>query len=296
MFLLGKGSQRDNGSIQVGHLVNIHSRITFLEGRCSPLARPFLRLGLTLAGFFLWGVFQGFLSGVLGLEEANIPNWAIISFIALIVLFPFWRMVPEVAGRFGRKNGRIASAASAVLFIPFIVIALLSGLKYVGFTSEWFQFAAALFLLAASEEIVCRGFMMDALGFRRSRLTGLLLSSLAFAMLHLSNSHAAFTGIVNIFLAGILFGFLRLVTDGLFYPILVHWLWNLTTGMVFGWSVSGHALLPTIFRTVNHPPWGAFGPEESILMTIGTLGAIAVLIKKLYLSDSKVLPDSHETF
>jgi membrane protease YdiL (CAAX protease family) len=198
-------------------------------------------------------------------------------------------MVPPVAGRFGRKNGRLAVAASAVLFIPFIVIALLSGLEYVGITSGWFLFAAALFLLAASEEIVCRGFMMDALGFRKSRLTGLLLSSLAFAMLHLGNCHAAFAGIVNIFLAGVLFGFLRLVTDGLFYPIMVHWLWNLTTGMIFGWNVSGHALLPTFFRTTNRPPWGAFGPEESILMTIGTLGAIAVLIKKLYLSENKVL-------
>ncbi|MCK5115052.1 MAG: CPBP family intramembrane metalloprotease [Candidatus Aegiribacteria sp.] len=295
MFLLGKGSQRDNGSLQVGHLVNIHSRITFLERRCSPLARPFFRLGLTLAGFLLWGVFQGFLSGVLGLEEANIPNFAIVSFIALIVLFPFWRLVPEVARRFGRNNGRLAVAASAVLFIPFIIIALRSGLEYVGFTSEWFQFAAALFLLAASEEILCRGFMMDSLGFRRSRNSGLVLSSLAFALLHLGNFHAGFASIVNIFLAGALFGLLRLLTDGLFYPVLVHWLWNLTTGMIFGWNVSGHALLPTIFRTTNHPPWGAFGPEESILMTIGTLGAIAVLIKKLYLPDNKALPGTRGT-
>ena len=41
----------------------------------------------------------------------NIPNWAILSFIALVVLFPFWRMVPRVAGWFGRVNGRIAAAA-----------------------------------------------------------------------------------------------------------------------------------------------------------------------------------------
>ena len=267
----------------------MHNRITFLEGRCSPLVRPFLRLGITLAGFFLWGVFQGFLSGVLGLEESNIPNWAILSFISLIVLFPLWRLVPQVAGWFGRINGGIAAAASAVLFIPFIIIALRSGLEYVGFTSGWFLFAGGLYLLAASEEIVCRGFMMDTLGFRKNRLAGLLLSSLAFAMLHLSNCHAAFAGIMNIFLAGVLFGFLRLLTDGLFYPVLVHWLWNLATGMVFGWNVSGHALLPSIFRTTVHPPWGAFGPEESILMTIGTLGAIVVLIKKIYISDNSAL-------
>ena len=267
----------------------MHGRTAFLEWRCPSFARPIVRLGITLAGFFLWGVAQGFLSGILGLEEPNIPNWALLSFIALAVLFPFWRMVPKVAGWFGRKNGRIAAAASTVLFIPFIIIALRSGLEYAGITSGWFLFAASLFLLAASEEIVCRGFMMDALGLRRNRITGLLLSSLAFAMLHLGNCHAAFAGIVNIFLAGVLFGFLRLLTDGLFYPILIHWLWNLATGMIFGWNVSGHELLPTIFRTTDHPPWGAFGPEESILMTIGTLGAIAVLIKKIYISDNSAL-------
>lgn len=274
--------------------MNMRGKATFLEKRCSPLARPFFRLGIALAGFVLWVWFQGFLSVVLGLEENCIPNYAVAGFIALIVVFPLWKLVPEAAGKFGMKDGRIALAASVALFIPFIVIALLSGLEYVGITSGWLLFAAALFFLAASEEIICRGFMMDALSFRRSRLSGLLLSSLAFAMLHLGNDHVAFIGIVNIFLAGALFGFLRLVTDGLFYPILLHWLWNLATGMVFGWNVSGHAFLPTVFRTTDHPPWGTFGPEESILMTIGTLGAIAVLIKKLYLPDSNVFPAFRE--
>ncbi len=274
--------------------MNMQGRTTFLEKRCPSLIRPIFRLGITLLGFYLWVWFQGFLSGVLGLKEDCIPNWAVISFISLIVVFPLWRLVPEVAGKSGKKEGWTAVAASAVLFIPFVVIALLSGLEYIGITSEWLLFAAALFFLAASEEVICRGFMMDALSFRKNRFAGLLLSSLAFAMLHLGNYHAAFAGIVNIFLAGILFGLLRLLTDGLFYPILVHWVWNLVTGMVFGWNVSGHTLLPTIFRTTNHPPWGAFGPEQSILMTIGTLGAIAVLIKKLYSSNDAALPEFTE--
>lgn len=261
--------------------MNMHGRVTFLE-KCPPLIRPFLRLGITLAGFLLWMWLQGFLPGVLGLEKNCIQNWAVAGFIALIVVFPLWRLVPEVTGKSGKKNGWIAAAASAVLFIPFVVIAVLLGLEYTGNTSGWLPVAAALFFLAASEEIICRGFMMDVLSFRGSRLTGLLLSSLVFAMLHLGNSHAGFAGIVNIFLAGALFGLLRFLTDGLFYPILVHWFWNLLTGMIFGWSVSGQILLPTVFRTAAQPPWGAFGPEESVLMTIGTLGAIAILIKKLF--------------
>ncbi|MEN8208250.1 MAG: hypothetical protein ABFR50_03260, partial [Candidatus Fermentibacteria bacterium] len=101
--------------------MKLPGRTTFLELRCPSPARPFLRLGITLAGFLLWGVFQGFLAGLLDLERSSIPNWALLSFISLIVFFPFWRLVPEVAGRFGWKNGGIAAAASAVLFIPFTV-------------------------------------------------------------------------------------------------------------------------------------------------------------------------------
>lgn len=281
-----KGRKRNHGSIQIGSTMNMNGKATFIEKHCSPAARPFLRLGIALAGFILWVILQGFISGILDFVENWVLNMSVAGFISVIVLFPFWKLVPEITGISGRRNGRTAAAASAVLFIPFIVIAFSSSVEYAGVGAEWLLFATALFFLAATEEIVCRGFMMDALSFRRSGLTGLLLSSLIFTMLHLGNDHASFAGIANIFLAGVLFGFMRLVTGGLIYPTLLHWLWNLMTGMVFGWNVSGHALFPTIFRPITHPPWGAFGPEESILMTIGTLGAIAVLMKKLYLPDN----------
>jgi membrane protease YdiL (CAAX protease family) len=268
--------------------MNMNDKAAFLEKHCSPVSRPFFRLGIALAGIILWVILQGFLSGVLGFIENCILNLSIAGFIALVVLFPLWKLVPEITGRSERRNGWTATAASVVLFTPFIFIAFSSGLEYADVGAKWLLFAVALFFFAATEEIVCRGFLMDALSFRNSKFSGLLLSSLVFAMMHLGNDHVSFTCIANIFLAGVLFGFTRLITDGLFYPILLHWFWNLATGMVFGWNVSGHALFPTIFRPITHPPWGAFGPEESILMTIGTLGAIAVLMKKLYLPDNDV--------
>jgi hypothetical protein len=59
--------------------------------------------------------------------------------------------------------------------------------------------------------------------------------------------------------------------------------------MVFGWSVSGYDLMPTIFKPLSSPPWGGFGPEESILMTLGTLGGILLLVR--YIGSSH-----HEAF
>ncbi len=280
--------ERYDGCIQICYIVNIQRNTVFR--RCPSYIKPFFRLGVVLGGFVLWVLLQEFLSRIFSFIENGILNYAATGFISLGVLFPFWKLVPEVAGKTGRRDLRSAAAASAVLFIPFIVIALVTGFSYTGFNPEWLLFAAALFFLAASEEIICRGFMMDAFSFRGNRIAGLMLSSFAFAMLHLGNSHASYAGIANIFLAGILFGLIRMITDGLLYPTLLHWLWNLATGMVFGWSVSGHALLPTLFKPLYHPPWGSFGPEESILMTIATLGAIAVLVKKMYLPDYDTLP------
>jgi uncharacterized protein len=261
---------------------------TFLE-RSRPLSRPFFRLGITLAGFIFWVILEGFVYDILNFIDGSIVRSAFSGFISLAVLIPFWWLVPGAAGRTGKKEFRMALAASAVLFLPFIVTALLTGSAYAGIPPVWFLYAAALLFLAATEEFLCRGFMLDAMSFGGNRLTGLLLSSLAFAMLHLGNDYASFAGIVNIFLAGALFGFLRFLTNGLLYPVLIHWIWNLTTGMIFGWNVSGIELA-SIFRPLNPPPWGGFGPEESILMTIGTLGAIAILVKKLYLPDNDALP------
>ena len=134
---------------------------------------------------------------------------------------------------------------------------------------------------------------MDSLSFGGSRLTGLLLSSLAFAAFHLGNDCVSAAGIANIFLAGALFAFMRIATDGLVYPTLFHWLWNLMTGMVLGWSVSGHSLMPSLFGPASSPPWGGFGPEESILMTVGTLGAILILLKRINSPDDDEPPGVH---
>lgn len=115
------------------------------------------------------------------------------------------------------------------------------------------------------------------ISFGVNKPAGLALSSAVFAYLHVTNECALVSGILNIFLVGVLFGLIRFLTNGLVYPVMIHWLWNLDTGMVFGWSVSGHTILSSPFRPVLRPPWGGFGPEESILITISIAGCLTVL-------------------
>ncbi|MFO8183432.1 MAG: type II CAAX endopeptidase family protein [Candidatus Aegiribacteria sp.] len=262
----------------------------FLETGVPGKARPLTRLAIAVAGVVIWGYLQALSGGFLSFIEDFIPRYALAGIPALLPVLLFWRLVPPVAGVLGAGDGRAAAASAAALFLPFAAVALRFGLEYQGISGRWFVFALSLLLLAAWEEIVCRGFLMDCLSFRKSRLTGLLLSSAVFSMMHLGNENASAAGLANIFLAGALFGLLRIVTGGLWYPVAVHWIWNLMTGMVFGWNVSGHILMPTLFSPVTPPPWGGFGPEESFLMTVGTVGGMLILLKRIYSPDDEAHP------
>ncbi len=259
---------------------SFHQEKKFIERVCSGKSRPFCRIGIAFAGFLLWVIVQAILSQSLYFIENDILNISVAGFLALVILLPLWRLLPGVTRKLGAENSLIVAAVTFILLCPFLVIAFRSGMGYMGLSFRWFQFAMALLLLATTEEVICRGFILDALSFKGKRIVGLLLSSVVFAYLHVTNDYASVTGILNIFLAGVLFGLLRFLTNGLVYPVLVHWLWNLVTGMVFGWSVSGNTMLPSLFRPVLRPPWGGFGPEESILMTISIAGCLIILGKQ----------------
>ncbi len=252
----------------------------FIERVCSGKSRPFCRIGIAFAGLILWIIVREILSQSLGFIENDILNIAASGFLALAILLPLWKLVPEVTRISGADNSSIVAAVTFILFCPFLIIAFRTGLQYIGFTFRWVLFSAGLLMLAATEEIICRGFILDALSFRGKRIIGLLLSSAVFAYLHITNDCASVEGILNIFLMGVLLGLIKFLTNGLVYPVMVHWFWNLVTGMVFGWSVSGYTMLPSLFRPVLRPPWGGFGPEESILMTISITGCLVVLAKR----------------
>jgi|GEM_PF-595910 len=240
-----------------------------------------VRFLFALFGVGLWILGQARMGGLFIFLGDGLSAQAVSGLLATAFVLPFWKRFRLPGGMVGLRPGAPALMASTALLVPFTVIALTSRPVWSGpDMSAWLVMAAALLLLAATEEIVCRGFLMDTLSIRGRAWIGLLLSSGAFASMHLWNRNVSAAGISNIFLAGVLFGLLRLTTGGLVWPVVLHWAWNLFTGMVFGWSVSGHEPMPTLFSCRELPPWGAFGPEESILMTIGVVGASLILMRE----------------
>lgn len=145
---------------------------------------------------------------------------------------------------------------------------------------EWFAVAAALFLLASAEEVVFRGFLLNTLSFGGRLLPGVLLSSVLFAIVHFDNTGATLIGVVNVAIIGVLLSLVRFFSGGLILPSVIHWFWNLMTGMVFGWRVSGYTL-PSLFRPGLQNLWGSFGPEGSILLTVSLAAGIAAAVLTL---------------
>ncbi len=239
---------------------------------------PLKRISFAVLILFLYLLFEVIFFGLFDFIDDPILRQAEGGFIAIVALFLLFRKLPTVASHFRVDNPRTALLSTLIIAGPFLVIAMMSNPEFIGVSSNWFIYAGALFFLAATEEILCRGLLMDVFSFRGKWQEGAVFSSLLFALLHIGNSNLSFLGLFNIFLAGIVFGLMRMTTDGLVLPTVVHWFWNFFTGMIFGWSVSGHKLLPTLFRCEDTPHWGSFGPEESYLLIVTLAGSILYLI------------------
>lgn len=128
---------------------------------------------------------------------------------------------------------------------------------------------------AAAEEIVFRGYPLQTMTRARLAWVGLILPSILFAWVHMSNPNVVpgFT-LLNTTLAGIWLGVAYLRTRSLWFPLGIHWSWNWMMGAVLGLPVSGIEKLtpdPLLRATDAGPAWltgGTYGIEGGAACTI----------------------------
>lgn len=140
-----------------------------------------------------------------------------------------------------------------------------------------------VFLPAAiHEELVFRGYPFQKL-VRVNRTLAVVFVALLFAGLHANNSSVTLIGLMNIFLGGVLLGVAYLRYGRLWFPIGLHFAWNLMTGPILGHEVSGYQGEDTVFTESGQGPWwlsgGEFGLEGSVVMTVVELLAIGLLAR-----------------
>ena len=133
---------------------------------------------------------------------------------------------------------------------------------------------ALLFVAALAEEAMFRGYGLQTLTRAKLAWLGVLLTSVPFAIVHLSNPNVV-PGVTftNTALAGVWLAAAYLRTRSLWLPLGVHWSWNWALGWFFGLPISGMQFIPApLLRTEdNGPKWltgGDYGIEGGVACTI----------------------------
>lgn len=202
----------------------------------------------------------------------------IIVFATLIVQLLRRRPFTEVIGR---VNGRAFTNLGVGIALGFLLMATPAVVLWIG---GFVQFslttlraepiiAAVAFMagVAFAEELLFRGVLFQRLISAVGEWPAQIAVGLLFVLTHLGNpgmeGTAKILAGVNIFLASILFGKAFLRSKGLALPIGLHFMANVTQGVVLGFGVSGNdtaSLLVPQFAIDK--PWltgGAFGLEAS---------------------------------
>ena len=137
-----------------------------------------------------------------------------------------------------------------------------------------------MIIVAFSEELVFRGYILSNLMLSMSKWMALIYSALLFTLFHLSNPGINILALLNVFLAGLLLGINYIFTKNLWYGFLLHFAWNFYQGSILGYKVSGIPLQPLLEQQLTGRSiltGGAFGLEGSVVTTIVTLFSIPLL-------------------
>ncbi len=178
----------------------------------------------------------------------------------------------------------VAFASALVLIADALVLAS-SSLRHVrGAGLPGLELVAVFIPAAVHEEIAFRGYVFQKLrAWNRGAAIG--MTSALFGALHYNNRGITAIAMLNLFLAGVLLALAYERFERLWFPIGIHLAWNLLSGPILGYGVSGYVARATLFRTAGSgPAWitgGLFGIEGSVWMAAVEAGGIFLLRGRL---------------
>lgn len=171
-------------------------------------------------------------------------------------------------------------AIGSILVIFLISILLSTGdIKYTGMGKVSKTIVIWLFaymVQGVSEEIMCRGFLLNSLIRKVSTGIAIFISSGAFLFPHISsllgiNNVSTFVAIINLLLISILFSLAMIKEDSIGIACGIHVGWNFFLSCIFGLQVSGSKSTNGVIKLIIQPvhtyiTGGIYGIEASILL------------------------------
>lgn len=145
-----------------------------------------------------------------------------------------------------------------------------------------------------NEEILCRGFLMNAIASKKGPIAAILLNSFFFGALHLLNPNVTFLSFINISLVGIIFSLVFYKTNNLWIVGAMHSIWNFLLGPVLGIEVSGLSPFSSVFKTISIEGkilinGGSFGFEGGLATTIVLTVSLIIIITIIKKNNTEVL-------
>jgi hypothetical protein len=146
----------------------------------------------------------------------------------------------------------------------------------------WIELLLVYAPAAVHEELLFRGYPYQKLR-TMNRNAAIVFSSTVFAALHAGNAGISPLAIVNLVLAGVMLALAYEVYERLWLPIGIHITWNLLSGPVLGYNVSGYLSRRTVLEvTGGGAEWltgGRFGIEASVWMVVVEIVGIGALMR-----------------
>lgn len=229
----------------------------------SPVLAESLFMIVLFGALLIAGIVGGRLSGVRPLRLGANPGSGII--LGLLI----GAAGVLVAAGYGWVAGTLTSAAASIN----------PGLLLWG--------TLLVLLQAGSEEVYFRGWLQPVLDRSWGAAAAVILSALAFALLHIIGGARSPVSILNLFLGGILFGLLTLRRGGIAAAVGAHFAWNWTeqtaVGLMPNPGISEFGSLLNL-ELSGAAIWG--GGEEGLNASLAmTFALLALLVPLLLLGN-----------
>lgn len=228
-------------------------------------------------------------------EEVSLPtillSYSEVTVVLIVMAFIMRRFIDrQTIISMGFQWKGYGKHAASGFFLGILLLAagslILVLLQFLFFTSVVFNFNELLLsflffiVVAFTEEIAFRGYILNNLLQSTNKWMALLISSILFSLFHAANANIGIIALINIFVAGFLLGINYVFTRNIWFAVFLHFSWNFFQGPVFGYEVSGTNMSSLLQQTLKGPDLltgGDFGFEGSLVCLFLNLLTCALL-------------------
>jgi membrane protease YdiL (CAAX protease family) len=261
--------------------------------------RGFLRaLGLIVGFYLLWAGLEWAALQVPGLERVDVRDivvpWTMLASV-VIATYVMLRLVekrpwstvaldrPATSPRLLLKGAAFGGLTIGIASLALLGIHQLQIERSI--PGSWWsatERSTAMLLPAAFwEELFFRGYAFSVIRRAAGWKTALVVTSIAFGLLHMANPGADGESILAVVVAGFFLGIILLTTRSLYAAGFAHFAWNWVMAVALHIEVSGLSSPYPDYRTVETgPDWltgGRWGPEGGLAAVVAMFVAIFYL-------------------